>query len=481
MTFWGLLERVGIPADEDGFLQVAVASRLQAETNAEQPLAGLRVVVKDNFHLKGLKVSLCNRAYYNTYPPCEKTAVCLQKLIDLGATILGQAKLNSFGVWEEPTEYIDYQAPWNPRGDGYQSPGGSSTGSGAAIAAYEWLDIGIGSDTGGSIFRPGLWNGCFAVRPTFDAVSVDGFVTCIRAIDMPGFLGRDLLKCREFAAKWYGDEQPMQVAKSLSKIIWATEFWDIIEITQKQLAEEFTRDLEDFLGVKQVKVAFEEEWTKSPPEDARGQARDDYMKTVPNDLWYDGYHALDDFRERYEKKYNKKPYVSPVVRGDWEQEVSITKSARDEAIKRLGIHREWFYTQIMTMDSHNSVVIVPIENMSPRYRDDPPTFSRDGHGVMCSYLSPSIGAPEVVVPAGQIPYKSKLTGKTEYLPFAVGIIGLPGMWSDAELSGKRISNLTIQGTDLSLMDMIYEFLRHSGRPTSVQTGSLMFSLPGTQG
>jgi Asp-tRNA(Asn)/Glu-tRNA(Gln) amidotransferase A subunit family amidase len=135
---------VEIPADEDGFLQVAVASRLQAETNAEQPLAGLRVVVKDNFHLKGLKVSLCNRAYYNTYPPCEKTAVCLQKLIDLGVTILGQAKLNSFGVWEEPTEYIDYQAP-----------GGSSTGSGAAIAAYEWLDIGIGSDSK-MLFDPGI-------------------------------------------------------------------------------------------------------------------------------------------------------------------------------------------------------------------------------------------------------------------------------------------------------------------------------------
>ena len=136
-----------IPADQDGFLQVAVASRLRTETSADLPLAGIRIVVKDNFHLKGLKISLCNRAYYNTYPPSQQTAVCLQKLIDLGATILGQAKLNSFGVWEEPTEYIDYQAPWNPRGDGYQSPGGSSTGSGAAVAAYDWLDIGIGSDS----------------------------------------------------------------------------------------------------------------------------------------------------------------------------------------------------------------------------------------------------------------------------------------------------------------------------------------------
>jgi Asp-tRNA(Asn)/Glu-tRNA(Gln) amidotransferase A subunit family amidase len=63
------------------------------------PLAGVRIVVKDNLHLKSLKVSLCNRAYYDTYGPSAQTAVCLQKLIDLGATILGQAKLNSFSVW----------------------------------------------------------------------------------------------------------------------------------------------------------------------------------------------------------------------------------------------------------------------------------------------------------------------------------------------------------------------------------------------
>jgi len=141
------LQRLELPLDRDGFLQVAVASSLKSRNCLDKPLAGVRVVVKDNFHLQGLKVSLCNRAYYDTYPPSENTAVCLQRLIDLGATIIGQAKLNSFGVWEEPTEYIDYQAPWNPRADGYQSPGGSSTGSGAAIAAYDWLDIGIGSDS----------------------------------------------------------------------------------------------------------------------------------------------------------------------------------------------------------------------------------------------------------------------------------------------------------------------------------------------
>lgn len=48
---------------------------------------------------------------------------------------------------EEPLECIDWPTPWNPRADGYQSPAGSSSDSGVAIAAYDWLDIAIGSDS----------------------------------------------------------------------------------------------------------------------------------------------------------------------------------------------------------------------------------------------------------------------------------------------------------------------------------------------
>lgn len=103
--------------------------------------------MKDIFHLQGLRTSVCNRAYYDLYPPCSKTASCIQVLVDAGAVLVGTTKLSSFAGTEEPVECIDYQAPWNPRGDGYQSPAGSSSGSGAAIASYDWLDVAIGSDS----------------------------------------------------------------------------------------------------------------------------------------------------------------------------------------------------------------------------------------------------------------------------------------------------------------------------------------------
>jgi Asp-tRNA(Asn)/Glu-tRNA(Gln) amidotransferase A subunit family amidase len=113
-----------------------------------QRMSGWRIAVKDIFQIKGIPTSVCNKAYFDLYSDKvpSQTAACLELLTNLGAVIVGTTKLASFAATEEPVECIDYQAPWNPRADGYQSSAGSSSGSGAAIGAYDWLDIAIGSD-----------------------------------------------------------------------------------------------------------------------------------------------------------------------------------------------------------------------------------------------------------------------------------------------------------------------------------------------
>lgn len=103
--------------------------------------------MKDIFSIQGIKTSVCNRAYYSLYRPAPQTADCIKLLEKEGASVLGTTKLASFAATEEPIECVDYQAPWNPRADGYQSPAGSSSGSGVAVASYAWLDISIGSDS----------------------------------------------------------------------------------------------------------------------------------------------------------------------------------------------------------------------------------------------------------------------------------------------------------------------------------------------
>ena len=90
--------------DSSGRIEIAVPSRLRINTSARLPMSGIRVAIKDNFDLEGTKTSLCSRPYLQTYLKKLKSAPCIQRLMDLGASIVGKTKLCSFAQWEEPWE-----------------------------------------------------------------------------------------------------------------------------------------------------------------------------------------------------------------------------------------------------------------------------------------------------------------------------------------------------------------------------------------
>ncbi len=128
--------------------QVAVPSRLYTPQSAEQPLGGRRISIKDNFKIAGIKTTQSNRAFVELYGPETETAEFVVHLIQLGAVVVGKTKMCAFASSEEATDqWIDFHAPFNPRGDGYQSPSGSTTGGAAALAAYPWLDYSVGTDS----------------------------------------------------------------------------------------------------------------------------------------------------------------------------------------------------------------------------------------------------------------------------------------------------------------------------------------------
>ncbi len=127
---------------------VAVPSRHYFKQSNEKPLNGLRIAIKDIYDLNGIRTAASNRAFRDLYPPRKRSAKIIQKLIDDGAIIVGKTKTTTFADRELATQdWIDTHSPFNPRGDGYIWGGGSSTGSAAAVAAYDWLDFAIGSDS----------------------------------------------------------------------------------------------------------------------------------------------------------------------------------------------------------------------------------------------------------------------------------------------------------------------------------------------
>lgn len=127
---------------------IPVPSRLHYPTSPDKPLNGVRVTVKDIIDLKGVKTTCQSRSYERLYGACKKTAPIVSGLVSLGAVVLGKTKCTQFASSDQPTaDWVDYHCPWNPRGDGYLTPRGSSTGTSVALAGYDWIDIGIGSDS----------------------------------------------------------------------------------------------------------------------------------------------------------------------------------------------------------------------------------------------------------------------------------------------------------------------------------------------
>jgi len=149
----------------------------------------------------------------------------------------------------------------------------------------------------------------------------------------------------------------------------------------------------------------------------------------------------------------------------------VDKSQNDQAWERYDVYKNWFIERILRPEETRAIVVLPIEELEPRYRDKPPEqLTEAPKGVSVLYLSPALGAPELVVPgkqanydrdilltsaAGQIPFNSRITGQQEYLPVAVSLLGAPG-------------------TDLELIEMTEDFLKHAKRSTNVLTGRTMF-------
>ena len=168
---------------------VAVPSRLYYTKTAEKPLAGIRTGIKDIYDIAGVKTSDGNRAYYGLYPPRTINAVPVQRLIDAGAILVGKMKTSQFANGETATDdWVDYHAPFNPRGDGYQDPSSSSSGPGSGAGSYPWLDLTLGSDTGGSIRGPSQVQGLFGNRPSHGLVPLTHVMPLAPELDTAGFL-----------------------------------------------------------------------------------------------------------------------------------------------------------------------------------------------------------------------------------------------------------------------------------------------------
>lgn len=431
------------------------------------PLAGLRFAAKDLFHVKGVKTSGGSKSHYLAYPPQNHTSGIVLKNIEAGASLVGKTKTTAFALttthngWE-----VDYHDPFNVRGDGYLTTAGSSSGSGAAVTAYDWIDFAIGSDTGGSVRGPATQGGLYGYRPSQGFYDLEDVVVCVLSLDTPGFFTRSPELFSTLFSVWSKDtelEKDMDSFTMPTKMLHRTDLAPLENKETQAMLDGFFKKVEDHFNMTSETIDLDELWM----DHAVNESITDYFSTVYLDL--NSLESWDLNGEPLTQAFSAltngaSPPVDPSVNLTWTNGQNETiRSRYDEAIRRGQQFRD-FYTEHVNPTNEDtcseSIIAYTYFTDVPDNRQDLVEFDFTGGDVTGGFwntLPQSYGgAPEIIVPFGQVEYFSNFTRRMEYRPIT------------ASFSAAR-------GCDAVLFKMVDD-LAQAGLVGEVQTGRLAFPL-----
>ncbi len=172
--------------DDLALEQARAADKARAEGD-DGPLLGIPLAIKDVLSTKGIETTCASQILKGYVPLFDAT--CVARLYAAGMVMLGKLNMDEFamGSSTENSAFFTTRNPWNLE----HVPGGSSGGSGAAVAARMAMGT-LGTDTGGSIRLPGSFCGVAALKPSYGRVSRWGLVAFGSSLDCAGPLARSV-------------------------------------------------------------------------------------------------------------------------------------------------------------------------------------------------------------------------------------------------------------------------------------------------
>ncbi|KAI2471529.1 amidase family protein [Annulohypoxylon bovei var. microspora] len=460
---------------------IPVPSRIYSWGDA-RPLAGSRVAIKDLYDMKGLVTSGGSQAWAAITSPANATAPSVQRILDLGGVPVGKYKLAQFASGADPWEWQDEHYPFNPRGDGWLTCSASSSGGGCSVAAYDWLDFAIGSDTGSSMRRPAAVSGTYGNRPSQGMMSLEGVMPLGAATDTAGVFSRNVHDWVRFAKNWYIPElcqntsitglSPLVTPDSYAfpkRILYLTDYLPLKNPAAEEILQAFIQNMTTVFGMTVEDFNLTAVVGNTTDEVPKYDALNNATQIIDTITQYQevGKPLITAWSSLYDGRF---PPIDPARRPSWRSynESVLNDSAYNQSLATKRAAVDWFESTILysTPEScSESIMLWDIGTGGlPSYREEslnnnpnttaflavtPPTA-----GISGASLCPIYGCVDMTIPIGQVPYASNVTFADEMVPVTVSVVA------------KR-------GCDFMLWNM-WERLADEGMLQTIKTGRTAF-------
>lgn len=228
------------------------AATVRLDATGSGVLDGLRLGVKDVFDIAGHVTGFGSPDWQRTHAAAEHNAAAVAALLAAGAQMTGITVTDEM-TYSLNGENWHYGTPPNPRAPG-RIPGGSSSGSVSAVAS-DLIDIGLGTDCGGSVRLPASYCGVYGMRPSHGRVTTAGLAPLAQSFDTVGWFASSADHLKRVGTVLLGDDAAPQPPQRL--VIASDLFAQLGEAERSALAPALARLCAQFSEVVDVHVANE--------------------------------------------------------------------------------------------------------------------------------------------------------------------------------------------------------------------------------